>query len=120
MLSVIDKSGKFYQLDTVPHFSNFRKHLRLFSKEVLVEIYQFIDRKLADTYRFSVATLFGGEWDYPIKHIYDVLSEDEREAGFLLGKMVMHRVIHHPAEWVCTKANMQGRDFDVSFYWRPD
>lgn len=121
MLHQIDDKGKFYKLHDLPYRGNYDRWLAKFGKAgfSLDAVKSHITERIAGLQKFSVATDFGGSWENtPLQSVYAVCRNDSEQAAFLLGRMVMDILITAEDSWLCTKTNLQDRDFAANFYWR--
>lgn len=118
MLIRFDESGRAYPLEDVPHRKNYLLWINKFAANEVDAVFDLIEEKIAGTDKFSVATLFGGDWDGPLFNVYKTANCDHREAGLLLGRMVLDTVIRDSKKWYSVKTNLNGRDLETVFYWR--
>ena len=118
MLIRIDETGRAYEVKKVPYGNNFMKWINLIDPPDYAEICTYIDEKINKQDKYSVATLFGGNWDDPLFRIYTAMNEDSYNSALLLGRINLDRVIKSEAQWFCTKTNLNGRDLSTAFYWR--
>lgn len=118
MLIKIGDSGRAISLKKIPYEDSFLKWINLIDPKDYAEICTYIDEKIEQQDKFSVATLFGGDWDNPLIRIYAAVNEDSYNSALLLGRINLDRVIRSETEWFCTKTHLNGRDLATTFYWR--
>ena len=121
MLYQIDDRGRCYQVKDLPFRQTYDTWLAKFSAANIStdEIKSYMAENLAGLSKFSVATNFGGSWEgTPIQSVYTVCRNNPEQAAMLLGRIIMDVLIYAEEEWLCTKTNLQERDFTTNFYWR--
>ena len=117
MLTTIDDKGGVY-----PHgrFDNTQWDvgaLRRLEKSDRHALYQFLNSRIQELDKFSVATHFNKWANTPMEKLYEAIN-DEKEAGRVLGVIVLNLVVETDQKWMCSKTNLANREFSTNFYWR--
>jgi len=118
MLTRMDELGRIYDVAKLPYADNYLKWINLIEKDKFVEICSFIDETIELQNKYSVATLFGGDWPEPLYSIYEAVGCDSVNAGLLLGRINLDRVIRSDTKWFSAKTKLKGRDLATAFYWK--
>ena len=120
MLTKIGDDGKTWSVHSVPHQAEYEQRKRKLNLGEFEAIYSFLESDLNED-KFSVGTKYpdtSEAWRSPLNALYYAMNEDEKEAGFFLGLIMMDVIIHHDEEWFCTKSEMIKRDFATMFYFK--
>lgn len=116
-LTRLDDKACTYPITKTPSVDGlYERYLQQVPQSTQDDATRCIDEKIHNVDRFSLATHFGDPWPDELESLY-VFCKDEKLAAFLLASLVIDRLIHSEANWLCTKTNIQDRDFASNFYW---
>lgn len=91
---------------------------KMFTEQEFHTVSEYVAGKIEHVQRFSCATLFGGSWPEPLSLIWERFDQDETEASFFLGWLVIDTLVSDEALWGCSDFDLQNRGFETNYYWR--
>jgi hypothetical protein len=82
------------------------------------QVRDYVAGVVAANDKFSIATAFSDPWPDALSPIWNY-CHDKKMAAFILAYIVLDYLQNEDkTAWLCTKTNIQERDFDSNFYWR--
>lgn len=117
-LTRIDEKSNVYEVKAAPSVDGLYER---YSKQALLQdqgsVKNYVEETIQNLEKFSLATNFGDPWPEELSSLYK-FCQDEKLAAFLLASIVIDALIQSEHNWICTKTNIQDRDFASNFYWR--
>ena len=116
-LSRMEESGAVHSVKNLPPLDVYQRYLTQAPQPLQAATQNYIASVIQGKNKFSLATAFSKPWPSELDNIWDFI-QDEKLSAFILSYIVMNLLIADNDNWMCTKTNIQDREFDANFYWR--
>ena len=114
-----DKFFKVKKLIKTKAFNNYKKKAENLFNSLQTIIEDEINN-LNEGVGFSVGTMFPNHrWEKipELSALYQLIK-DEKETGTVLGIIVYNFLVEYDKEWITSKTNLAGREFETNFYFK--
>lgn len=115
----IGESGDKYNVSSFSPIEIYEKYLKTVPIVQQEIVRSYVRRVVNAQVKFSLATAFPDPWPQELDLIWN-FANDKKLSAFILAYLVMEELILQENEWMCTKTNIQDRDFESNFYWRAE
>ena len=116
-LSRMEENGSVYAVTSLPALDVYQKYLNHVLPTQQGATSAYVATVIGSHEKFSLATAFANPWPPELDSIWNFI-QDETLAAFVLAYIVMEQLMAAPNKWMCTKTNIQDRDFATNFYWK--